>query len=186
MTHSWQHGDSCHCRHYALICLSLSLFLLSHTLVLSWAVSLPFLPPTLKGQTSWSRSCKNSLPGAGFHFLFFLWNFLCCLGETSWCTDSWGDNSLFLLLSGFFSYLSFCVSRGLLFPLYCFSVYSAKLRVYFDMKQSESDRPEMDHVLKRHTTEGQHDKKRDIISDRGAKCSSYTLICNIAPGCPSH
>lgn len=68
MTHSWLHGDSCHCRHYALIRLSLRLFLLSHTLVFSWAVSLPFLPdslpPTLQGPdfvepklqkfTSWS------------------------------------------------------------------------------------------------------------------------------------
>lgn len=54
-----------------------------------------------------------------------------------------------------FFYLSFCVSRGPFFPLYCFSVYSAELRVYFDIKQSESDPPEMDHLLKRQTSDGQ-------------------------------
>eukprot|EP00064_Thunnus_orientalis_P010306 superscaffoldBa00001387_g10332 len=39
----------------------------------------PFLLPPFRVQTSWSRSCKKSLPGAGAYFLFFLWDFLSCL-----------------------------------------------------------------------------------------------------------
>lgn len=85
-------------------------FLLSHTLLFSWAASLPppppspqgpdFVEPKLQNCTSWSWC---SLP-----FLFVglpvlpLWSSW-TLGETSWCTDSWGDNSLFLLQSGFIS-----------------------------------------------------------------------------------
>ncbi len=172
MTHSWLHGDSCHCRHYALICLSSfpSLFLLSHTLVFSWAASLP-PPPSLP-----TGSRLRGAETAKTHFLELVFtSFSFCgtscaasvirpvradsLGETSWCTDSWGDNSLFLLLSGIFFYLSLSVSRGLLSPLYCFSIYFAGLQVYFDMKQSKSDPPEMDHLLEKQTSAAGHHRK---------------------------
>ncbi|KAK2914697.1 hypothetical protein Q8A73_005291 [Channa argus] len=57
-----------------------------HHSLLGCLPSSSLLPP-FRVQTSWSRSCKNSLPGAGAHFLFFLWDFLCfradTLGETS-------------------------------------------------------------------------------------------------------
>lgn len=131
MTHSWRHRDSCHCRHYALICLCLfpSLFLLSHTLVFSWATSHP--PPSSLPSGSRLRGAE----AAKTHFLelvstsfSFCWTSCTAsvikparvdsLGETSWCADSWGDNSV---LSAFvrnflfflFFCLLFCVSRGL-------------------------------------------------------------------------
>lgn len=59
--------------------LSVSFPPLSHSGVqLGYLPSSSLLPP-IRVQTSWSRSCKNSLPGAGAHFLFFLWGFLCFL-----------------------------------------------------------------------------------------------------------
>lgn len=127
MTHSWRQRDSCDCRHYALICLCLfpRLFLLSHTLVFSWAASHP--PPSSLPSGSRLRGAE----AAKTHFLeLVLASFSFCwtscaasvikparvdsLGETSWCMDSWGDNSLIsAFVRIFFFCLIFCVSRGL-------------------------------------------------------------------------
>lgn len=69
------------------LCTSFRLFSSSLTLWCSAGLP-PILLPPFAVQTSWSRSCTNSLPGAGAHFLFFLWDFLCSL------CDQAGQSSL--------------------------------------------------------------------------------------------
>ena len=207
MTHSWLHGDSSHCRHYALICLSLSFPPLSHSGVqLGCLPSSPppslqgpdFVEPKLQKLTSWSWC---SLP-----FLFVglpvlpLWSARSELTLWERLPDAQTAGEiilLFLPLSGFFFfYLTFCVSRGLLFPLYCFSIYSAELQVYFDTERSESDPPEKDHLLKRRTSKGQHHRKMSLTDIRRPNdirrshemqlipTNLENISCNIAPGCP--
>lgn len=125
---------------------------LSHSGVqLGKALFTSSLPPS-PVQTLWSRSCKNSLPGAGLDFLFFLWDFLRCLGETSWCTDSWGDNFLFLLSSGFFSIIP-SASPEVFFSLstvFPFTLLSCSLILIWDKTNLI---PEMGRLPKRATSQ---------------------------------
>lgn len=104
MTHSWRRGDSCHCRHYTLFCFCF-FPLSSSSLTLCCSAGLPpfllpppspqgpdFVEPKLQNCTSWSwRSLPFLFVGLPVLPLWSSWT----LGETSWCTDSWGDNSLF-------------------------------------------------------------------------------------------
>ena len=189
---------------------NLSFPLFSSSLTLWCSAGLPpFLPPSLP---SGSRLCGAEAAKTHFLELAFT-SFSFCgtscaasvirpvradsLGETSWCTDSWGDNSPFsAFVRIFFFYLTFCVSRGLLFPLYCFSIYSAELQVYFDTERSESDPPEKDHLLKRQTSKGQHHREMSLTDIRQPNdirqshemqlipANPEKISCNTAPGCP--
>ena len=76
----------------------------------------------------------------------------------------------------FFFYLSICFSRGLLFPLYCFSIYSAKLQVYFVTMQNESDPPEIDHLLKEQTNETQHPRTMSLTDITRLKANSCSCV----------
>lgn len=205
MTHSWRHWDSCHCRHYALICLSLPLCVFPslslHSLTLWCSAGLPpfLLPPPLpsgsrlrgaeaaKKLTSWSW-CSLPLLFVGLPVLP-LWSGRSELTLWEKLPDAQTAGEIilsFCLCQDFFFFdlaLCVCLQRSVPPLLYCFSIYFAKLQVYLYSMQSEFDSPEADLLLTEQPYEGQHywqinltDIIQPYISDQGTCSSLYLLI----------
>lgn len=124
------------------VCLSLFFPPLSHSGVQLGCLPSSSPPPPFRVQTSWSRSCKKltSCSWCSLPFLFVglpvlpLWSGRSELTLWERLPDAQTAGEIipsFCFGQVFFFYLSSSVSRGLLFPLYCFSIYLAKLQVYF-------------------------------------------------------
>lgn len=185
MTHSWRRGDSCHCRHYTLFCFCF-FPLSSSSLTLCCSAGLPpfllpppspqgpdFVEPKLQNCTSWSwRSLPFLFVGLPVLPLWSSWT----LGETSWCTDSWGDNSLFFASVRVFFFGS---PEGFSAHLHCFSICSAALQVDLVIYRLQK-RPTHKRNLQRKLARWHPTWQRNLV----CTCSSGENI--LAPGGSSH
>lgn len=204
MTHSWLHGDSSHCRHYALICLSLSFPPLSHSGVqLGCLPSSPppslqgpdFVEPKLQKLTSWSWC---SLP-----FLFVglpvlpLWSGRSELTLWERLPDAQTAGEIILLFFAFvriFFFLSHFLRLQrssfpsvLFFHLLCWAAglfwYRAK-RIWSPRERSSSEKADLQRAASQENEPNRH-QTAEWYQTELIPANLEKISCNIAPGCPT-